>query len=143
MRRDKVEETKMKKTIPLFNTLFISMFILSAFILFSIQYIFEKTPYSFISYIAITSLGLFLVINLVGYFTSIKKMDIDFFRDIIIGIAGGSAVWILSTTNLSSFKINFWLSINDLITKIGIVIILILISYIICKKPKPPRREER
>ena len=123
------------KIIDLLDSIFLSIFILGVLSLMGFQYILNEKPHPLLFYVSITSFGLFLVTFLIKYYLApLKKLDIDFFRNIIIGITGGIVVWILSTTNLSSFRTDFWLSSNNLLVKLGFAIFTILIGYIICKK---------
>jgi len=135
MKEQYSKETKNYDVLQLLDTIFLGIFFLGVLTLMFYQYILNQQANSIFFYISVTSMGLFLLIGILrSYFMPLKKLDIEYFRNIITGISGGIVVWILSSTNYSSFKADFWLAANNLIIKMSIAIFIILIGYIICKK---------
>lgn len=113
----------------------LALFFTSVLILMFYTYFLDAKPPVFIIYITLTSMGVGLVTLLLDDFLSIKALDLDYFKNIMIGISGGLAVWVLSETDFS-FKEGFWLTINGFLIRLGFSIMIILIGYSICKKKK-------
>ncbi len=107
-------------------------FFVGTLIMMFFFYILKQTPPLTLSYFSITSFGVFLVTMLFNSFLSLKHIDIDYFRNVMIGISGGLAVWIFSGVDLA-FE-DGWLSINSLIVRLGFALMIILIGYSVCKK---------
>lgn len=125
------------KTLRLLDLIFLSIFFLGGILLMFYKYLLNAKPHPLIFYITVTASGLFVLIYIIIYYLMpLKKLDLNYFRNIIIGIIGGIAVWILSSTTYAAFKEDFWLSLNNLIIKVGMAIFIILIGYIVCKKKK-------
>ena len=83
--------------------------------------------------IAITLFGFFLVTFLFSMFINLKNEDSDYFRNVIIGIAGGLAVWFFSGINFS-FPNGILLGLNDMIIKLAISFMVLYLGYLVCKK---------
>lgn len=104
------------------------------------RYILGQQPPTIFFYISITSLGIFLISLLINAFWGIKSIDVDYFRNVMIGVAGGLAVWVFSGADFT-FKNGFWLSINQFLIRMGFAIMILLIGYSICKKKKLKRNK--
>lgn len=132
---------KERQKLTLFiDRIFFFTFIGCVAVLMFYYYILHEVAHPFVFYIAASSAGLFTIIWLVkGYLLPLRTLDLEYFRNIVIGIIGGIVVWILSTTSKAGFEADFWLSLNELFVKIGIAIFVILIGYIICRHGKPWR----
>lgn len=85
----------------------------------------------YLIYAGVTFLGLFLLsIYLSFVFHTIKKMDKDYFKNIMVGVSGGLAVWVFSGTKWDMSK-GFWLAINGIVTRILIFLGIIFIGFVI------------
>ena len=113
----------------------IAIFISSVLVLMFYKYFLDVKPPIIVIGITITSIGVFLITLLLDRFLSLKDSDSDYFKNIMIGISGGLAVWVLSETDFS-FKEGFWLTMNGFAIRVGFAIMVILIGYKICKKKK-------
>ena len=121
--------------IKIVNRLFLVIFILSTGILAFYLYLIKESPPTSIGYIGLTAFGLFFVLTLIkGYFLKLKDIDLDFFRNIMTGVSGGIAVWLLSSINFSALKTNFLVTFNEILVNLGLAVLVILIAYLICKK---------
>lgn len=112
-----------------------SLFFISVLILIFYIYFLDESPPVFLSYVVATSMGVGLVFLLLDRFLSIKDFDLSYFKNIMIGVSGGLAVWVLSEIDFS-FKEGFWLTVNWFLVRLGFAIMVILIGYGICKKKK-------
>mgnify|MGYP001575066917 CR=1 FL=1 len=112
-----------------------ALFFSSVSVLMFYTYFLNARPPFFISYLALTSFGFGVVSFLLYNFLEVKDYDIDYFKNIMIGLSGGFAVWILSEMDFS-FKKGFWLTVNGFLLRTGFAIAVILIGYRICKKKK-------
>ena len=112
-----------------------SIFFVSTLTLMFYKYFLNAVPPFLVSYISATSIGIGLVFLLLNRFLSLKDSDLDYFKNIMIGVSGGLAVWVLSEIDFT-FKEGFWLTVNGLLVRAGFAIVIILIGYSICKKKK-------
>ncbi len=122
-----------KQTFEKIITWSVKIFILSVLVLMFYKYFLDVKPPIIVIGITMTSIGVFLITLLLDRFLSLKDSDLDYFRNIMIGISGGLAVWILSATDFS-FKDGFWLTMNGFLIRVGFAIMVILIGYSVCKK---------
>ncbi len=110
-----------------------ALFFAGTLMLMFYKYILNEQPATFLFYITISSLGVGLVSLLLNSFLSMKDYDLDYFKNIMIGISGGLAVWVFSEIDLS-FKEGFWLTINEFMIRVGFSLMIILIGYSLYKK---------
>lgn len=89
----------------------------------------------FFAPIGLTLFGISIISLVVYSFLGLKLEAPKYFENVMIGVAGGLAVWVFSTINLS-FEEGFWLGINDILIKFGFSLFIILLGYKIIKKSR-------
>ena len=122
--------------------LFKIFFFASMAIMFYLIFPINITIKQFLAPIAITFFGISIISLVVYSFLGLKLKAPKYFENVMIGVAGGLSVWVFSTIDFS-FKNGFLLGINDILTKVGFSLLIILIGYSIVKKshksPQPPK----
>lgn len=111
------------------------LFFLSTIFMLGINFIdFDLTIKQILAPIMLFLFGLSLFILLFLQVHELKEKDYDYFRNIMIGIAGGLAVWFASTIRWDLISEQPLLGINYLISRFGISLVIIYIGFLICRK---------
>lgn len=97
-------------------------------------YIFDKNSSEDLIYFGITFMGLFLLFVYLGFvFHTIKEIDRNYFRNVMVGVSGGLAVWVFGGIKWDISK-GFWLAINGVIAKVILSLAIIFIGFLVYRK---------
>jgi len=116
---------------------FIISIILMSLITFNVVKLSTK---QFLAPIAITFFGLSMVLFLLFIIFNLKNIDFEYFRNVMIGIAGGLAVWVFSTINLNPSD-GLLIGLNKIMVKVGISLMILYFGYVICRKKKETKND--
>jgi len=126
------EEKRFKKPFKQVINISLVVFLISSLISFCYIYLLGINPPTLVIYISITTLGIVLVSVLLERLFCLRDIDLDYFKNIMVGISGGIAVWLLTEIDFT-FKDGFLLTINGALIKIGFSLVILLIGYGIYK----------
>lgn len=111
------------------------LFFLSTIFMIGINFInFELAIKQILAPIMLFLFGLSLFILLFLQVHQLKEKDYEYFRNIMIGIAGGLAVWFASTIRWDLISEQPLLGLNYLIGRIGICLAIIYVGFLTCRK---------
>jgi len=110
-------------------------FFSSTFVMLIINFVkFDLAIKQILAPIMLLLFGLSLFIILFLQISNLREIDFEYFRNIMIGIAGGLAVWFASTIRWDLINDDPILGVSYLIGKIGISFVIIYLGFLICRR---------